>query len=63
MFERDAAEAEIAERLGTLGHLHPREKVQVLTGAVLHVSGEAVRDAKPRRCTRPAGSVAASGAQ
>lgn len=44
MFERDAAEAEIDVLLGTLGHLHPREAVQVLTGAVLHVTGGAVRD-------------------
>ncbi len=44
MFERNAAEAEIAGLLGTLGHLHPREAVQVLTGAVLHVTGGAVRD-------------------
>jgi len=44
MSERDAAEAEIDKLLGTLGHLHPRETVQVLTGAVLHVTGGAVRD-------------------
>ncbi|MDQ3344412.1 MAG: serine/threonine-protein phosphatase, partial [Actinomycetota bacterium] len=44
MFERNAAEAEIEWLLGTLGHLHPREAVQVLTGAVLHVTGGAVRD-------------------
>ena len=44
MFEREAAEAEIEKLLGTLGHLHPREAVQVLTGAVLHVTGGAVRD-------------------
>lgn len=44
MSERDAAEAEIEQLLGTLGHLHPRETVQVLTGAVLHVTGGAVRD-------------------
>lgn len=44
MFERNAAEAEIEGLLGTLGHLHPREAVQVLTGAVLHVTGGAVRD-------------------
>ena len=44
MFERDAAEAEIEKLLGTLGHLHPRETVQVLTSAVLHVTAGAVRD-------------------
>lgn len=44
MSERDAAEAEIEQLLGTLGHLHPRETVQVLTAAVLHVTGGAVRD-------------------
>ena len=44
MSERDAAEAEIETLLGTLGHLHPRECVQVLTGAVLHVTGGSVRD-------------------
>ena len=44
MFERDAAEAEIEKLLGTLGSLHPRETVQVLTSAVLHVTAGAVRD-------------------
>ena len=44
MFERDAAEAEIEKLLATLGHLHPRETVQVLTRAVLNVPGGAVRD-------------------
>ncbi len=44
MFERRAAEAEIEKLLGTLGHLHPRETVQVLTRAVLRVTGGAVRD-------------------
>ena len=44
MYERQAAEAEIAKLLGTLGHLHPREAVQVLTGAVLQVTGGALRD-------------------
>lgn len=44
MYERDAADAEIEKLLGTLGHLHPRETVQVLTRAVLHVTGGAVRD-------------------
>ena len=44
MFEREAEEAEIEKLLGTLDHLHPRECVQVLTGAVLHVTGGAVRD-------------------
>lgn len=44
MSERDAAEAEIEALLGTLGHLHPRETVQVLTAAVLHVTGGAIRD-------------------
>ena len=44
MFERDAAEAEIEKLLATLGHLHPRETVQVLTRAVLNVTGGAVRD-------------------
>ena len=44
MSERDAAQAEIDTLLATLGHLHPRETVQVLTGAVLHVTGGAVRD-------------------
>ena len=44
MFERQAAEAEIEKLLGTLGHLHPREAVQVLTEAVLHVTGGAMRD-------------------
>lgn len=44
MSERNAAEAEIEGLLGTLSHLHPREAVQVLTGAVLHVTGGAVRD-------------------
>jgi serine phosphatase RsbU (regulator of sigma subunit) len=44
MSERDAAEAEIDKLLGTLGHLHPRQAVQVLTAAVLHVTGGAVRD-------------------
>lgn len=44
MSERDAAEAEIETLLGTLGHLHPRETVQALTRAVLHVTGGAVRD-------------------
>lgn len=44
MSERDAAEAEIEQLLGTLTHLHPRETVQVLTAAVLHVTGGAVRD-------------------
>lgn len=44
MFERTAAEAEIEKLLGTLGHLHPRETVQVLTGAVLRVTAGAVRD-------------------
>jgi serine phosphatase RsbU (regulator of sigma subunit) len=44
MSERDAAEAEIATLLGTLDDLHPRQAVQVLTAAVLHVTGGAVRD-------------------
>ena len=44
MFERDAAEAEIEKLLGTLGSLHARETVQVLTSAVLHVTAGAVRD-------------------
>ena len=44
LFERNAAEAEIETLLGTLDHLHPRETVQVLTTAVLNVSGGAVRD-------------------
>lgn len=44
MSERNAAEAEIEALLGTLGHLRPREAVQVLTGAVLQVTGGAVRD-------------------
>jgi len=44
MCERDASEAEIEKLLGTLSHLHPRETVQVLTRAVLHVTGGAVRD-------------------
>ncbi|WP_200942002.1 PP2C family protein-serine/threonine phosphatase [Angustibacter sp. Root456] len=44
MSERDAAAAEIETLLGTLSHLHPRQTVQVLTGAVLHVTGGAVRD-------------------
>ncbi len=44
MSERNAADAEIEGLLATLGHLHPREAVQVLTGAVLHVTGGAVRD-------------------
>ena len=44
MTERNAAEAEIENLLGTLGHLHPRETVQVLTEAVLHVTGGSVRD-------------------
>lgn len=67
MSERDAAEAEIEKLLGTLGHLHPREAVQVLTAAVLHVSGGAVRDDAtvliidwrgPVRGTSPAGQGA-----
>ena len=44
MFERDAADAEIETLLGTLGQEHPRQCVQTLTSAVLHVSGGAVRD-------------------
>lgn len=44
MFERGAAEAEIETLLGTLGDLHPRETVKVLTDAVLHVTGGAMRD-------------------
>ena len=44
MSEREAAEAEIETLLGTLGHLHPRETVQVLTAAVLQVTTGAVRD-------------------
>ncbi len=44
MSERDASEAEIEKLLGTLVHLHPRETVQALTSAVLHVTGGAVRD-------------------
>lgn len=44
MFERDAAEAQIEKLLGTMPALHPREAVQVLTSAVLHVTGGAVRD-------------------
>lgn len=44
MSERDAAEAEIDKLLGTLDHLHPREAVQVLTNAVMHVNGGAMRD-------------------
>jgi len=44
MFERAAADAEIATLIGTLGHLHPRETVQVLTEAVLHVTAGGVRD-------------------
>lgn len=44
MSERDAADAEIETLLGTLGDLHPRDTVQVLTGAVLRVTGGAVRD-------------------
>ena len=44
MFERNAAEAEIETLLGTLSNLHPRETVQVLTRAVLDVTGGAVRD-------------------
>ena len=44
MSERDAAAADIAYLLGTLGHLHPRQAVLVLTDAVLHVTGGTVRD-------------------
>jgi serine phosphatase RsbU (regulator of sigma subunit) len=44
MYERQAAEAEIERLLGTLWDLHPREAVQVLTGAVLQVTGGAMRD-------------------
>lgn len=44
MSERDAAEAEINSLLATLGDLHPREAVKVLTDAVLHVTGGAMRD-------------------
>ena len=44
MSERDAAAAEIDQLLGRIGHLHPREAVPVLTDAVLHVTGGAVRD-------------------
>ena len=44
MFEREASEAEIEKLLGTLSHLHPRETVQVLTSAVLRVTGGSIRD-------------------
>jgi len=44
MSEREAAEAEIDKLLATLDHLDPREAVQVLTDAVLHVAGGAMRD-------------------
>jgi serine phosphatase RsbU (regulator of sigma subunit) len=44
MSERDAAEAGIDTLLGTLSDLHPRETVKVLTDAVLHVTGGAMRD-------------------
>lgn len=44
MSERDAAEAEIEKLLGTLTHQHPRETAQVLTSAVLRVTGGTVRD-------------------
>lgn len=44
MFEREAAEAEIEKLLATLGHLHPRETVQMLTRAVMNVTGGSVRD-------------------
>lgn len=46
MFEREAADAEIATLLGELSHTptHPREVAQVLTRAVLDVSAGAVRD-------------------
>ena len=44
MSERAAAKAEIDRLLLTLGHLHPREAVQALTAAVLHVTAGAVRD-------------------
>jgi hypothetical protein len=44
MSEREAAGAEIDSVLATLAHLHPRQTVQVLTGAVLAVTSGAVRD-------------------
>lgn len=44
MFEREAADAEVARLLATLSGMHPREAAQVLTRAVLNVTGGAVRD-------------------
>ena len=44
MFEREAADAEVATLLATLSAMHPREAAQVLTRAVLDVTGGAVRD-------------------
>lgn len=44
MFEREAADAEVATLLATLSGMHPREAAQVLTRAVLNVTGGAVRD-------------------
>ena len=44
MFEREAADAEVAEVVAGLGRIHPREVAQTLTRAVLDVSGGAVRD-------------------
>ena len=44
MFERQAADARVAELLVGLAQVHPREVAQSLTRAVLDVSGGAVRD-------------------
>lgn len=46
MYERSAAAADVEQLLGTLGDLHPREAVQLLTATVLDVSdGDVLDDA------------------
>lgn len=55
MSERNAAEAEIEQVLGTLGHLHPRETVQVLT-APPSCTSRAAPFATTPRCSSSTGT-------
>ena len=44
MLERDAIAARVVELLGRIGDLHPREAVQVLSGAVQQATGGRLLD-------------------
>lgn len=44
MLERNASEAHVAELLGRIGELHPREAVHTLTGAVQQAAGGQLLD-------------------